>query len=60
MSNNSRILDSSRALYRTINTTPSSAQATPGRKVTIRVDPALFTCFDPADKELYDLWAPKA
>ncbi|CAE6522752.1 unnamed protein product [Rhizoctonia solani] len=30
------------------------------QKITIRSDPALFTCFDPKDKELYDLWAPKA
>jgi len=27
------------------------------RKTTIRSDIALVTCFDPADKELYDLWA---
>ncbi|OAX36189.1 hypothetical protein K503DRAFT_802220 [Rhizopogon vinicolor AM-OR11-026] len=29
------------------------------RKTTIRSDMALITCFDPADKELYDLWAPR-
>ncbi|KAN0132686.1 hypothetical protein V8E53_009702 [Lactarius tabidus] len=28
-------------------------------KVSIRVDHSIATCFDPADKELYDLWAPK-
>lgn len=28
------------------------------RKITIRSDIALVTCFDPADKELYILWAP--
>jgi len=28
-------------------------------KVAIRVDHSIATCFDPADKELYDLWAPK-
>ncbi|KAG0709695.1 hypothetical protein DFH29DRAFT_993093 [Suillus ampliporus] len=28
------------------------------RKITIRSDLALVTCFDPADKELYTLWAP--
>ncbi|KAG2156117.1 hypothetical protein DEU56DRAFT_765612 [Suillus clintonianus] len=28
------------------------------RKITIRSDIALVTCFDPADKELYGLWAP--
>ncbi|KAF8266873.1 hypothetical protein EI94DRAFT_1802441 [Lactarius quietus] len=27
-------------------------------KVSIRVDHSIATCFDPADKELYDLWAP--
>ncbi|KAK0468469.1 uncharacterized protein EV420DRAFT_468799 [Desarmillaria tabescens] len=32
---------------------------TPTRRVLVRSDPALLTCFDPADKELYDLWAPK-
>lgn len=32
--------------------------ATPTKK-TIRVDPSLLSCFDPSDKELYDLWAPK-
>ncbi|CAE6419799.1 hypothetical protein RSOLAG22IIIB_04932 [Rhizoctonia solani] len=30
------------------------------QKIVIRSDPALSTCFDPKDKELYDLWAPKA
>ncbi|KZV63856.1 hypothetical protein PENSPDRAFT_691295 [Peniophora sp. CONT] len=25
----------------------------------IRSDPGLVTCFDSADKELYDLWAPR-
>jgi hypothetical protein len=30
------------------------------QKITIRSDPALFTCFDPRDTELYDLWVPKA
>ncbi|KAN0097407.1 hypothetical protein V8E55_001853 [Tylopilus felleus] len=29
------------------------------RKITIRSDPALLTCFDAADRQLYDLWAPK-
>ncbi|KAK7695866.1 hypothetical protein QCA50_000504 [Cerrena zonata] len=31
----------------------------PGRGIRIRADPALVTCFDSSDKELYDLWAPK-
>ncbi|PPR07049.1 hypothetical protein CVT26_005250 [Gymnopilus dilepis] len=29
------------------------------RRILIRSDPTMLTCFDPADKELYDLWAPK-
>lgn len=29
------------------------------KRVVVRVDPSLMTCFDPSDKELYDLWAPK-
>jgi hypothetical protein len=28
------------------------------RPNVIRADPTMTTCFDPADKELYDLWAP--
>ncbi|KAH8105864.1 hypothetical protein BXZ70DRAFT_1004169 [Cristinia sonorae] len=28
------------------------------RKVTIRSDPTMLTCFDPADQELYKLWVP--
>ncbi|KAH7336909.1 hypothetical protein B0J17DRAFT_629540 [Rhizoctonia solani] len=36
------------------------APVTGKQKITIRSDPALLTCFDPKDKELYDLWAPKA
>ncbi|KAF9453086.1 hypothetical protein P691DRAFT_782445 [Macrolepiota fuliginosa MF-IS2] len=31
----------------------------PRREVYVRSDPTLLTCFDPVDKELYDLWAPK-
>ncbi|KAI0771607.1 hypothetical protein BD413DRAFT_58375 [Trametes elegans] len=59
ISNLSRILEPSRSLYRPIPSTPTSAFGTPARKVTIRADPAMVTCFDPADRELYDLWAPK-
>ncbi|KAI0053562.1 hypothetical protein FA95DRAFT_1600710 [Auriscalpium vulgare] len=33
---------------------------TAGSKRIIRADPALVSCFDPADKELYDLWVSKA
>lgn len=32
---------------------------TPARKVVVRSDPSLLTCFDPADKELYDLWVTR-
>ncbi|THV08488.1 hypothetical protein K435DRAFT_959049 [Dendrothele bispora CBS 962.96] len=32
---------------------------TPSRKPVVRADPSILTCFDPSDKELYDLWAPK-
>lgn len=38
-----------------------SALDTPAhvKRVALKMDPALLTCFDPADKELYDLWAPQ-
>ncbi|KAG8746747.1 hypothetical protein FRC10_003730 [Ceratobasidium sp. 414] len=39
---------------------PAPALPASRHKITIRSDPALFTCFDPKDKELYDLWAPKS
>ncbi|KAH8113277.1 hypothetical protein DFH11DRAFT_330429 [Phellopilus nigrolimitatus] len=42
-----------------VNPSTISAYGTPKKRVIIRVDPTLVTCFDPADKELYDLWAPK-
>ncbi|RDX55596.1 hypothetical protein OH76DRAFT_1552019 [Lentinus brumalis] len=54
-----RILEPSRSLYRPITSAPPSALGTPARKVIIRADPAIVTCFDPADRELYDLWAPR-
>ncbi|KAI0723286.1 hypothetical protein C8Q76DRAFT_390391 [Earliella scabrosa] len=59
ISNVSRIVEPSRSFYRHLTSAPPSALGTPARKVTIRADPALLTCFDPADRELYDLWAPK-
>ncbi|KAJ3559136.1 hypothetical protein NP233_g11339 [Leucocoprinus birnbaumii] len=37
------------------STAPAEAQ----RQLYVRADPTLLTCFDPTDKELYDLWAPK-
>lgn len=38
-----------------------SALDTPAsiKRVALKTDPALLTCFDPADKELYDLWVPQ-
>ncbi|KAF6762264.1 hypothetical protein DFP72DRAFT_1061530 [Ephemerocybe angulata] len=48
-------LDASRP-YRNIF---ASNTSTPTRQAVVRSDPSLLTCFDPADKELYDLWAPK-
>ncbi|KAG8930240.1 hypothetical protein FRC01_003108 [Tulasnella sp. 417] len=44
-----------------VNTPPSNIQRMmPRRTVTIKSDPLKLTSFDPSDKELYDLWAPKA
>ncbi|KAF8335687.1 uncharacterized protein EI90DRAFT_3046795 [Cantharellus anzutake] len=37
----------------------SSIFATPSSLSHIRSDHAILTAFDPADKELYNLWAPK-
>ncbi|KAL1946821.1 hypothetical protein VTO73DRAFT_14925 [Trametes versicolor] len=59
MSNVSRVFEPSRSLYRPIPSAPTSAYGTPARKITVRADPALVTCFDPSDRELYDLWAPR-
>ncbi|KAL1743748.1 hypothetical protein HDZ31DRAFT_40238, partial [Schizophyllum fasciatum] len=39
---------------------PPSTSATPAGSVRIRSDPTLVSCFDPSDKELYALWAPRA
>ncbi|KAL1694532.1 hypothetical protein GGG16DRAFT_110237 [Schizophyllum commune] len=38
----------------------ASTFATPSSSVRIRADPSIATCFDPSDKELYALWAPRA
>lgn len=46
---------SNRNLVPVVSSIPVSAH-----KLVIRGDPSLLTCFDPADKELYDLWAPKS
>ncbi|KAJ7507880.1 hypothetical protein B0H11DRAFT_2314748 [Mycena galericulata] len=41
-----------RATYTPASGTPVS------RKTLVRSDPSILTAFDPADRELYDLWAP--
>ncbi|KAG9042401.1 hypothetical protein FS837_010911 [Tulasnella sp. UAMH 9824] len=44
-----------------VNTPPNNIQRMmPRRTVTIKTDPLKLTSFDSSDKELYDLWAPKA
>ncbi|KAG8948094.1 hypothetical protein FRC04_010006 [Tulasnella sp. 424] len=43
-----------------LNTPPNMQRMMPRRTVTIKSDPLKLTSFDQADKELYDLWAPKA
>ncbi|KAF9226527.1 hypothetical protein BS17DRAFT_488813 [Gyrodon lividus] len=48
--------DSSQIMDSRVHT---SAGFLSSRKITIRSDPALLTCFDPADKQLYDLWVPR-
>ncbi|RDB22660.1 hypothetical protein Hypma_010109 [Hypsizygus marmoreus] len=50
-----RINDVPRSTFRNVFAT----SATPSRHVIVRSDPSLPSCFDKADKELYDLWAPK-
>ncbi|KAI0347270.1 hypothetical protein BDW22DRAFT_1425325 [Trametopsis cervina] len=58
-----RALDSRPSLRLTALQSAHSMNAinigTPVRKVVIRADSSITTSFDPADKELYDLWAPK-
>ncbi|KAF8205033.1 hypothetical protein BJ912DRAFT_19831 [Pholiota molesta] len=41
------------------NVTTVPTVASGRRRGLIRSDSSLLTCFDPADKELHDLWAPK-
>ncbi|EPT03772.1 hypothetical protein FOMPIDRAFT_1115491, partial [Fomitopsis schrenkii] len=59
MSNHSRSVFSRPGMALSTSSALISSFDLPRGKVTIRTDPALVTCFDPADKELYDLWAPK-
>ncbi|TDL29589.1 hypothetical protein BD410DRAFT_780038 [Rickenella mellea] len=41
-----------------LRTAPSSTIGTPNRRIVIKVDPVMVSCFDSNDKELYELWAP--
>ncbi|KAL5488210.1 hypothetical protein ACEPAI_6318 [Sanghuangporus weigelae] len=41
-------------------TLPNFESLIPKRRLIIRADPTLVSCFDPSDKKLYDLWAPKS
>ncbi|KAJ7095444.1 hypothetical protein B0H15DRAFT_829576 [Mycena belliarum] len=43
----------------TFRATFTPANGTPSKKNIVRSDPSIFTAFDPADRELYELWAPK-
>ncbi|TRM67759.1 hypothetical protein BD626DRAFT_564665 [Schizophyllum amplum] len=52
-------LQPSASTSRSIFRGAASGMATPTGGVRIRADPTLVTCFDSADKELYDLWASK-
>ncbi|KAF8195829.1 hypothetical protein K438DRAFT_1968323 [Mycena galopus ATCC 62051] len=45
----------SRSAFRT---TFTPAAGTPAQKTFVRSDPSILTAFDPADRELYNLWAP--
>ncbi|CAK5262694.1 unnamed protein product [Mycena citricolor] len=51
----------SRPIFRSSFVQSMQAPGTPLRPQNkiIRSDPSLLTAFDPADRELYDLWAPK-
>ncbi|KAF9464495.1 hypothetical protein BDZ94DRAFT_1308005 [Collybia nuda] len=51
-----RLNEAPRSTFRTVFAASTNIS---GRKLAVRSDPSLLTCFDPLDKELYDLWAPK-
>ena len=59
LSNQSRSVFSRPSIPLSLSSALAPTFDLPRGKVTIRADPAIVTCFDPADKELYDLWAPK-
>lgn len=42
-----------------ISARPALSGVESPRRFYVRVDASLLTCFDAADKELYDLWAPR-
>ncbi|PFH52778.1 hypothetical protein AMATHDRAFT_139097, partial [Amanita thiersii Skay4041] len=49
-------LNGSRSTFHSVLATPFG---TPTRRIVVRSDPSLLTCFDPTDKELYSLWVPQ-
>ena len=59
LSNQSRSVFSRPSIPLSLSSALAPTFDLPRGKVTIRTDPAIVTCFDPADRELYDLWAPK-
>ncbi|KZT74369.1 hypothetical protein DAEQUDRAFT_190075 [Daedalea quercina L-15889] len=59
LSNQSRSVFSRPSIPLSVSSALAASFDTPGGKIQIRADPALVTCFDPSDKELYDLWAPR-
>ncbi|TFL00479.1 hypothetical protein BDV98DRAFT_549683 [Pterulicium gracile] len=54
--NSSRVGNPNLSLYRNF---PTSMAAPPSAVTTIKIDHSVVTSFDPSDKELYDLWAPR-
>ncbi|KAL1761100.1 hypothetical protein FB107DRAFT_269439 [Schizophyllum commune] len=54
------ILQPATSTPRSVLRSTASTFAVPSSGVRIRADPSIATCFDPSDKELYALWAPRA
>ncbi|KAF8238734.1 hypothetical protein L208DRAFT_204889 [Tricholoma matsutake] len=51
-----RLNDAPRLTFQHVFATSTNGSS---RQLVVRSDPSLLTCFDPSDKELYDLWAPQ-
>ncbi|KAJ8474844.1 hypothetical protein ONZ45_g13634 [Pleurotus djamor] len=46
--------------FASFRSVPMNVNIASTRKLVVRSDPALVSCFDPvAEKELYELWAPR-